>query len=277
MAESTLPFVELAPGVSVGSPSPAGWRPLAACPLLVLVGVTGVGKSTTLAALTASGFAYHLLPDRRELTDRLIIPAVQVLNGEPVAPVKDRKLRFAYTRTYRELNPGGMAHALAQLCIDPAALSDRLLFDGLRGADEVTHAASLLPAAHFVVLQAPDVVRVSRLMGRGDPFDQIGGAATENPRLDHVQHFADVGVPEAQALFTHIEEQALLELVRTGAVTADALHGALTIVCEERRNYDPTSTAAALRDIAPTRTLVIDTVCDTPERVAAQILDLYSA
>jgi hypothetical protein len=276
MIDSDLPFAQLAAGVGIGAPASGGWQPLATCPLLVLVGVTGVGKSTTLAALDASGFTYHLLPDRRELTDRLILPAVQAHAGEPVAPVKDRKLRFAYTRTYRELHPGGMAYALTQLWIEPAGIPTQLLFDGLRGADEVTHAASLLPAARFVVLQAPDVVRVARLMGRGDPFDQIGGAALENPRLDHLQHFADIGVPEAETLFTHLEEQALLEMVRTGTVTAEALRAALAIVGEERRNYDPAAAAAALEQAAPARTLVVDTLRFAPKQVAAQITDFCS-
>ena len=119
---------------------------LADCPLLVLVGVTGVGKSTPLAALTASGFAYHLLPDRRELTDRLIIPSVQAHDGEPLAPVKDRKLRFEYTRTYRELITRAAWHMRWRSSASiPRRSPAPLLFDGLRGANEVTHAASLLP------------------------------------------------------------------------------------------------------------------------------------
>jgi hypothetical protein len=34
-----------------------------------------VGKSTALQALQDGGFEYDLLPDRRDLTDRLIIPS----------------------------------------------------------------------------------------------------------------------------------------------------------------------------------------------------------
>jgi broad-specificity NMP kinase len=271
MADSTLPFVELSAGVGIGSPAPADWECVADRPLLVIVGVTGVGKSTALQALQDGGFDYDLLPDRRDLTDRLIIPSVQAARGEPLAPVRDRKLRFEYTRAYREQHAGGMAYALSQLWIDPEKLSGALLFDGLRGANEVIHAASLLPLALFVVLEAPDVVRVSRLMGRGDPFDQIGGEGAENAVLDHVQHFADIGAPQASEYFSHLEEQALLELVRTGAASAESLRDSLAIVIEERRNYDPTAASAALLDAAPLRTIIVDTQRNGPNYVAARI------
>jgi hypothetical protein len=186
--------------------------------------------------------------------------------------VRDRQERFALTRTYREDHPGGMASALAGLWIDPQLLDGPLVFDGLRGADEVEHAAALLPLALFVVLEAPDVARVSRLMGRGDPFDQIGGEHGEDAALDRLQHFADVGVPEASAHFSHLEEQALLELVRTGAVTAEALRSSLAIVLEERRSYDPQAAHAALLAAAPLRTVFVDTERRPPEFVADRII-----
>ena len=238
------------------------------------MGVTGVGKSTTLAALAATGFAYHLLPDRRDLTDRLIISTMQVRLGQPIAAVRDRKQRFAYTRAYRELYPGGMAHALASLRIDPAALSAPLIFDGLRGANEVTHAADLLPSARFAVLEAPDVVRVARLMGRNDPFDQIGGQTGTRTACDGLDSFAALGVSEAAGMFTREEEEALLDMVRTQQVTADDLRNSLAIVLEEQRSYDPAATVAALRTVAPARTRVIDTARNTPTQVAAEILEL---
>lgn len=276
MTDATLPFVQLSAGVGIGSPAPRGWVKVADCPLLVIVGVTGVGKSTALQALTNAGLDYCLLPDRRDLTDRLMIPSVQAQAGEPQAPVRDRKLRFAYTRSYREQHPGGMADALAQIRIDPQVQDGALLFDGLRGANEVTHAAALLPYALFVVLEAPDAVRVARLMGRNDPFDQIGGerlpAAQPDSMPDSVQRFADIGAPEAQECFAHLEEQALLDLVRTGAVTAEALRNSLAIVLEERRSYDPAAAKAALLEAAPLRTLVVDTQRHPPAEVGALIM-----
>jgi hypothetical protein len=264
-----LSFTQLAPGVGIGAGAPVGWRMVAERPLLVLVGVTGVGKSTTLAALADANLRYHLLPDRRDLTDRLIIPAMQARAGQPVAPVQDRKLRFEYTRAYRELYPGGMAHALAQLWIDPAALLDLLLFDGLRGESEVRHAACLLPDARFVVLEAPDFVRVTRLMGRGDPFDAVGGLAPN--AAAGLDSFAALGVSEASVLFAAAEERALLNMVTAGRVSAAELRSSLAIVMEERRNYDPQAARAALSQVAPERTLVVNTAQHPPVVVADQI------
>ncbi|MBK8046912.1 MAG: ATPase [Anaerolineales bacterium] len=270
----TLPFLLLAVGVGAGVPAPAGWRSIADCALLVLVGVTGAGKSTALVALDEVGLAHHLLPDRRDLTDRLIISMMQAQAGLEVTPVQDRKQRFAYTRAYREQYPGGMAYALSQLWIDPQVLPELLLFDGLRGENEVTHAATLLPSARFAVLNAPDVVRVSRLAGRGDPFDQIGGATVENPSLDHIHRFADIYASAATGFFSPDEEQVLLELVRSGVTTASDLRKGLDIVIEERRNYDPAATTAALLAVAPDRTRVVDTVQLNPEAVAREITEL---
>lgn len=269
-----LSFTQLAPGVGIGAGEPAGRTSVTQRPLLVLVGVTGVGKSTTLAALAEAGLRYHLLPDRRDLTDRLIIPAMQLRAGQPAAPVKDRKLRFEYTRAYRELYPGGMAQALAQLWIEPTALPDLLLFDGLRGDNEVLHAARLLPNARFVMLEAPDFVRVTRLMGRGDPFDAVAAqtlAAAESPA-----DFAALGVPDAGALFDDKEQQALLAMVAAGRATADELRSSLAIVAEERRNYDPQATRAALLQAAPARTLVVDTAQHPPAAVAEQVRQLVA-
>jgi hypothetical protein len=151
-----------------------------------------------------------------------------------------------------------------------------LLFDGLRGVNEVTHAAALLPFALFVVLEAPDAVRVARLMGRGDPFDQIGAErvrATEQAAgTAAVQCFADAGAPEAAGFFTGPEEQALLAMVRSGAASAEALRDSLAIVLEERRSYDPAGTKAALLEAAPLRTLVVDTVRHSATAAGALIL-----
>ena len=82
--------------------------------LLILVGLTGTGKTTAVNALRGQGCRFLLLPNRRDLTDRLIIAHLQQRDGVPVAPVPDRTQRFAYTRRYRELYPGGMAYAVGE-------------------------------------------------------------------------------------------------------------------------------------------------------------------
>jgi hypothetical protein len=269
-------FTLLQADVGYGAARSAAWQPIAARPLLVLVGVTGVGKSTTLAALHHTGLAYHPLPDRRALTDRLIIPTMLAVSGAPAMPVTDRTQRFALTRTYRDQHPGGMGEALRTLLVDVTQTPGLLLFDGLRGENEVTYAAQTLPHARFIVLDAPDVVRVIRLMDRQDPFDVIAARASAHA-VHELQRFVDLGIAGAEALFTPQEQHILADLVSTGEATADDLRKALTIVVEERRNYDPAATRAALATIAPARTLVVDTVADAPQTVALKILDFLRA
>ena len=275
MSEPT--FTLLQADVGYGAAPSTAWQPLAARPLLVLVGVTGVGKSTTLAALHTGGLAFHPLPDRRELTDALIIPTMLAASlvaatGEAAAHVTDRTQRFALTRAYRELHPGGMGEALAALWIDATRTPGLLLFDGLRGENEVTHAVQSLPRARFVLLDAPDVVRVIRLMGRQDPFDVIAARAGDHA-VHGLDRFAALGVAGAAALFTTSEQHILADLVSTGEVTPDDLRKALTIVAEERRNYDPATTRTALETHAAARTLFVDTVADTPQTIGLKILE----
>ncbi|MGB5050434.1 MAG: hypothetical protein WBO46_15930 [Caldilineaceae bacterium] len=250
--------VQIAPGIA-WTPLADGWLSVADLPLLILVGVTGVGKSTTLALLEAGDPPVRQLPDRRALAD-LLIAKVQMDAGEPARPVTDRAERFEYTRRYREQNPGGLAQALSQLWIDPAQWPQPLCFDGLRGADEVSYAAEHLPAARFAVLDAPDVVRVERLLCRGDRFDRLSsvtaaGNGTALPGLD---------VPGAEGLFNVEEQTRLSALVTEGSVRADDLRAKVAIVVAERQNYDPAAAIAALVRLAPARTVVIDTTRNSP-------------
>ena len=268
-------FAVIAPGLGRGEPLPAGWRRVTDLPLAILVGLTGVGKSTTLAALAETGIAFTLLPNRREVTDWLIIAAMQALDGDPIQPVTDRTARFAFTRRYREQFPGGMAHALAQLSVDPSAWPTPLFFDGLRGEDEVAHAVALLPQARFVVLHAPDEVRVQRLLGRNDAFDQVAPASHEMDQSG-IRSFADLGLSAAAHLFTRTQQEALIGLVHRREVAPADLAAKLKIVLEERRNYDPSGAMNALRTLAPSRTLVVDTTVHSPQQAAGQIMDFLS-
>lgn len=240
-------------------------------PVLILVGVTGVGKSTTLAALNAAGFGYRLLPDRRELTDDLIIARLQAEDRETIRPITDRVERFDYTRRYRERYDGGMAHALTSLRVDSDSAQQALLFDGLRGADEVRYAAEHLPNARFLVLDAPDVLRVERLLTRRDAFDQIAAAAP----TDSSNIFANL--PGVDEFFGAAEKQHLRALVDQGDVSAEDLRAKLSIVITERRNYDPTAAITELTRLATHRTLVVNTAETKPEEVARQVIGFWKA
>jgi hypothetical protein len=267
--QQTQPFTQLAPGVAAGGPAPSGWRRIDELPLLIISGLTGVGKSTTLAALARTPLAYTLLPDRRTLTDRLLIAYLQWLDGTAIQPVTDRKQRFAYTRRYRSLFPGGMAHLLTQLWVDPAVVGSFLLFDGLRGVDEVGHALQALPQAHFLVLHAPDSVRVRRLLGRQDAFDQVAGDAPQNTTP---LTFADLGISDEHGIFSAADQAALMALVQQGEISAADLRAKVQIVLEERQNYDPEAAIALLQAQAAARSLILDTVQLSPEQVVDRLL-----
>lgn len=261
----------------MGTPAPLGWQSISALPLVILVGVTGVGKSTLLAELSKGVPTYLLLPDRRDLTDQLIISHMQAQDGAPIVSVTDRAQRFAYTRRYREQFEGGMAHALAQLWVNDEAPANLQIFDGLRGDNEVTYAASALPHARFVMLDAPDSVRVQRLLGRGDAFDRISATTTTLPTGTlstgtDATSFVDLGLPEASTIFSATEEQSMIEWLQRGLVSSADLRAKLQIVIEERRSYDPAATRHALQQHAPQRTLYLDTVTHAPTAVAAQTI-----
>ncbi len=249
-----LPFLR-----APGAPPAPRERALAALPLTVLVGVTGVGKSTALAALTGADAGMRVLPDRREVTD-----AVMILPATGGVPVRDREARFRLTAAYRQSHPGGMAQALGSLIADVNHWGEAPVFDGLRGLEEVGYAAQAFPAWRFVALGAPDVVRVRRLLGRADTFDQVGAGGGGALREELA---ALTGV---DAVFSPAELDDLAALAQAGFAPADVL-AKVKIVVSERRNYDPAAAEAFLRTLPPARALVLDTVALDPAGVAAAV------
>ncbi|WP_310582018.1 AAA family ATPase [Deinococcus sp.] len=257
------------------------WLPLAAQPLLVLVGVTGVGKSTALAALEG----LKRLPDRREVTDAvMIVPQA----GQAVA---DREQRFALTAQYRRTHPGGMAQALGSLHADPERWSGRLVFDGLRGQGEVEYAARQFPLWRFVSLHAPDLVRVRRLLGRADAFDMVAFdmVAFDVVAFDVVdQTVQATGVRADARTFNLLAELEVLDgvdevfgsaqlheiaaLSAQGFTPADLL-AKTRIVLSERRNYDPQAARRVLNVLPDWRSLDLDTSLFSAQEVARAIAD----
>jgi hypothetical protein len=226
-----------------GEPTPPQAVPLTNLPLLVVVGLTGVGKSHLLRLL-----AYPTLPDRREVVDRYVLP----LFG--LQPPLDRVQRFEMTRRFRAEHPGGVAEALLVGQTLPAW---PLVFDGLRGRDEVGFALERLPEARFVVLEASDQIRLARLLERGDSFDRVN-----SPTGDRA-HWSDL----AQGIFTDSQ----LEEILSWPVAPSELQAKLTIVAEERKNYDPQGARQVLQ--GSPRALFLDTERLSPQQEVAQIAD----
>lgn len=255
---------ELLPGLSATAHD--RWLPLAAQPLLVLVGVTGVGKSTALAALGS----LKRLPDRREVTDAvMIVPQA----GQAVA---DREQRFALTAQYRRTHPGGMAQALGSLHADPEHWSGRLVFDGLRGQGEVEYAARQFPLWRFVSLHAPDLVRVRRLLGRADAFDVVDQTVQATGVRADVRTFNLLAELEAldgvDEVFGSAQLHEIAALSAQGFTPADLL-AKTRIVLSERRNYDPQAARRVLNALPGWRSLDLDTSLLSAQEVARAIVD----
>jgi hypothetical protein len=240
-------------------------------PIVVVVGVTGVGKSTTIEHLTRR-LPFFVLPDRRELADRVVIPAVQDELGLPRASVRDRVERFRMTARYRERNPGGMAHALTRLRVDPAALGGHLIFDGLRGVDEIQWAIAHLPRSRFLGLRAPESVRLLRLLGRHEKFDfaevRTSELANAEPDVESLLRTVDglEAVVSRQELATVLSSSALQ------GVPLDEIASKAAILVEESRNYDPAATLRMLEaELGPWRHLIVNTAAHAPDEVADQV------
>ncbi|RDI95940.1 hypothetical protein DV704_03185 [Meiothermus sp. QL-1] len=211
--------------------APPEARPLAELPLLILVGLTGVGKSSLIERL-----GYPTLPDRREVVDRFVLPRY----GHSPASQLDRAERFALTRRFRQEYPGGVAEILAQSRAHPIW---PLVMDGLRGAEEVRFALQHLPRSYFVVLEARDLTRLARLLQRGDAFDRVA--------LDEADWV------QLQNLARGVLSEAELEEALSWNVPPAELLSKLRIVAEERKNYDPQGAKAVLE--GSPRALFLDT------------------
>lgn len=246
----------LTPSVLVGTKPQTGFNALGDCPMLVLVGVTGVGKSTTLEALHRHGLGFQALPDRREITDAVIFA------GERVT---DRAERFGRTAAFRRAHPGGMAQALERISV---ALTPPILFDGLRGLAEVSYAAQAFPLTRFVALDAPDTVRVSRLLGRGDAFDALHTSSGDASTLELLHAIEGV-----HAVFSFPELISLAALPQAPSEIA----AKVGIVVTERQHYDPVSTNAYLKALPSQRALYANTALEPAEAVAQRIAAWWSA
>lgn len=254
-------------GLSVGSPAidSEGWAQLADTDLRIVVGVTGVGKTTTLEELSER-VPIRVLPDRRSLADEVILPAAQAMAGEPLAAVRDRVERFRLTARYRQQHPGGVAEALATLWLRES-VEEILFFDGLRGEDECRWAAAHLPRASFVVLDAPTAVRLGRLVGRRSDFDRALRSTSAAP----AGSFFDL-VPGLEAVVSPEEASAVLALAEAAGSSLQDVAEKAAILVAEARNYDPKAAISTLAETLPAaQLLVVDTSVEEPARVAERI------
>ena len=257
--------------------------------LLIVVGLTGVGKSTVLEDVLRARPSWRLLPNRRELTDRIILPEVQRHLGRPVEPVADRLDRFALTATYREMHTGGMTHALSmwleRAWLERAKRDDdgratTLVFDNLRGRQEVEAAVAAFPRARYLLLDAAPATRLARLVERRDPFDRTAGGESHRARTGFKQCSETTSAQEHMRRLQGVSEAARvfdLEPVAAWAaheaVEAADLERSARIIVEEQRNYDSAAARGYLANrLSEERFLAVDTDHLSPGEVVGRVL-----
>jgi hypothetical protein len=237
---------------------------------LVIVGLTGVGKTTTLELLANRGVMFTLLPNRRKITDEVIIATLQREGGQLPQPVTDRITRFEYTARYRAKHPGGMAYAVSRLAVDPTGLATPLIFDGLRGLEEVERATFYFPQARFILLDAPDIVRLRRLLKRVDLFDTTASQNTAN-HPDLVSRLA--AIPHVETVFNPETLNQMARMAQADQELNEEIIQKVSIIVKERHNYDSRAACSYLIDtLPPERLLVIDTAAHPARTVVEQVV-----
>lgn len=193
-------------------------QPLSRMPVLMLVALTGTGKTTTLNALSDIAEnnieqGMSVIPSRREIADWIAIPTAQVILDEPIQPVTDRVQRFHYTRTFADHVNGGMATAFSWVHVS-RAYNGLIISEGIRGANEISHALTNFPNWHIIELALHPLTRLQRLSDRSSAFDNADG--------------------EGDVTFLPADLQAEANaLVASGDITAKAL----TITQAESQSY----------------------------------------
>ncbi len=155
-----------------------GTKPLGYQALLMLVALTGTGKSTALDIVNRriGGRGIGLIPTRREVADWIAIPLAQHWSGDNLVPEPDRVRRFAYTRLFAERVEGGMAAAFSWLNLVDG-YEGAILSEGIRGEDELRYALSRFPRWQIIELALHPLTRLRRLSGRRGAFDRAAGEA----------------------------------------------------------------------------------------------------
>ncbi len=241
------PLSERYPLVSL-SPGP-GWKPLGEQRLLMLVALTGTGKSTALDIVSRrlGGRGLDIIPTRREVADWIAIPLAQHWVGDALSPTPDRVKRFEYTRRFAKRVEGGMAAAFSWLNL-AEDYAGTLLSEGIRGENEIRFALSHFPRWRIVELALHPLTRLRRLSGRREAFDQAAGEA------------------DLSFLPPELRDEAA-ELFRAGEISEKAL----TITRAEATNYGlyPFADGAAFGNYQR-----LDTDGCAPEQVAEAIIEI---
>ena len=220
--------------------------------IIFLVGLTAVGKTSSVNALTQN--SYKLLPNRRALTDMIIIPKVQKESGLAKEPVTDRTKRFEITAKYRQSHPAGIVSALKDYLKNQE--NGNYIFDNIRGKNELEAAVGNFNNSRFVFLDAPYKVRLQRLIKRNDDFDFVTNTAAENDLLRNLEN-----IEKANELFD-------LEHLATLGHERESLISAVRIIAAEYKNYNSETAKEFLFSLDKQKYVYIDTSKNNIDQVS---------
>lgn len=228
--------------------------------ILFISGLTGVGKSSTLKTLSSQG-EYQLLPNRRDLTDQIVIPEILRDRQQEIKPVKDRLERFRITAEYRAKYPKGIIQALKSHL---ATLGDgSYIFDNIRGLDECKATVSEFPDGRVIFLDAPPMVRLKRLIGRNDSFDKVNRPIRSTNLLEQLQAIAHID---------QVFELGEIVSLKTPTLEDDTILDAVHIILAEQKNYNASEASIYLKEVMePHQLLYLDTSQLSLEQVSQTI------
>lgn len=231
-----------------GNPPSNEWISLDKSKLIIISGLTGVGKTSVIRDLLNSGGSYLLLPNRRELTDKVIIPPYV---GEKKIETLNRLERFEISRKFRADNPGGMGFVISKLYMPQESLKDHtIIFDNLRGENEIRFGIKHFPDAFFISLYASPLVRLRRLIKRKDAFDKLNSntLAKEIEKKNFPAGFYDL-----------ITREEFENEVYENRFDLDEAVEAVRIINKEHKNYNALVTNTLLENELSGNYVVLNT------------------
>ena len=222
-------------------------------PLVILVGVTGTGKSTGLELLTES-FDKNvvLIPERRILTDHFILRPLMREQGLAERTLT-REERYPYLKQFRKDHPEGVAGILRQLALKKPLESDQfLVFDGLRGLNEIDYALENFSNCHFLAFDTPYSVRILRLLERRDSHDNF---IRENKSLDSVESI----LKKISNRLSKEELDSFKEAILSNKYHLDDLSHKVEVIEREELLYTPKSSLKRLQENKNNTFCIVDT------------------
>lgn len=254
---------KLTENVAFGSPIPSGFKPLVEFPLVFFVSLTGTGATSTIEIIENSYKDLLVLPTRKYLNNKFIIPWTLSKIQKNETSVENRKLRFEYSKFFRKYNPDGIVGLLKNFSINTESSNIKfVLFDSLRHVKEIVHTNKKFNKPLYVLFKTNRIDRVKRISNKNYKYADIG-------KTDSYQDIFHI--PGWNTTFTKNEMDKINQLILDKELSIENANNAIQIIIKEHQEYDQDKLAMKLFDIAHDTTLIIDGSLLTPQERAIEI------